>query len=104
MNFRFLYSTVSTLKPGGKRRNVSDSGDCSAAGCLALLEALTDGRDGLHEFILLQLKKDGGLSRPVESQSHDSDLHLWADVDSVVLKEQRIPQLSGCAVRLRFGG
>lgn len=46
----------------------------------------TDGRDGLHELVLFQLEEDGGFSGSVQTESHDPDLHLWTDVDPVVLK------------------
>lgn len=49
------------------------------------MNVFTDGRDGLHELILLQLKEDGGFPRSVQPQSHDTDLHLWTNVDPVVL-------------------
>lgn len=49
------------------------------------MNVFTDGRDGLHELILLQLKEDGGFPRSVQPQRHDPDLHLWTDVDPVVL-------------------
>lgn len=46
----------------------------------------TNGRDWLHELILLQLEEDGGFSSSIQPKSHDTDLHLWTDVDSVVLQ------------------
>lgn len=46
----------------------------------------TNGRDGLHELILLQLEEDGGFSSSIQPKSHYTDLHLWTDVDSVVLQ------------------
>ena len=46
----------------------------------------TDGRDGLHELILLQFEEDGGFSSSIQPQSDHADLHLRTDVDPVVLK------------------
>lgn len=46
----------------------------------------TNGRDGLHELVLLQLEEDGGFSSSIQPKSHHADLHLWTDVDSVVLQ------------------
>lgn len=53
----------------------------------SLVRALTDGRDRLHELVLLQLEEDGGFSGSVQPQSHHADLHLRTDMDPVVLEQ-----------------
>lgn len=50
-----------------------------------MISKRTNGRDGLHELVLLQLEEDGGFSSSIQPKSHYTDLHLWTDVDSVVL-------------------
>lgn len=47
--------------------------------------SFTDGWDGLHELVLLELEEDGGLPCAVQPQCYHPDLHLWTDVDPVVL-------------------
>lgn len=47
--------------------------------------SFTDGWDGLHELVLLELEEDGGLPCAVQPQCNHPDLHLWTDVDPVVL-------------------
>jgi hypothetical protein len=51
------------------------------------LDVKPDGRDGLNKLVLLQLEEDRGLAGSVQSQSYDSHLDFWSDVNSVILKE-----------------
>lgn len=52
--------------------------------------SFTDGWDGLHELVLLELEEDGGLPCAVQPQRYHPDLHLWTDVDAVVLNSPMI--------------
>lgn len=38
---------------------------------------------------MLQLEEDGGLPSTIKTQSHHTNLHLWADVHAVVLEERK---------------
>lgn len=86
VNFKFLYSTVSTLKP---EQTEKDTSVRRLVGCekttLGIFFSVTDGWDGLHELILLELEEDGGLPCTIQPQCHHPDLHLWTDVHPVVL-------------------
>lgn len=53
------------------------------------MNAFTDGWDGLHELILFQLEEDGGFSSSIEPKSYHADLHLWTNMDPVVLKQKK---------------
>lgn len=55
-----------------------------------LVNTRTNSWDGLHELVLFQLEEDGGFPGSIEPQGHDADLHLWADVDPVVLTMQHM--------------
>lgn len=55
---------------------------------MAIMKVLTNGWDGLHELILFQLEEDGGFSSSIQSESYYTDLHLWTNVDTVVLQSK----------------
>lgn len=55
-----------------------------------MMRGVTDGRDRLHELVLLQLEEDGGFARSVQPEGHHADLHLRPDVDPVVLEQEHL--------------
>lgn len=94
VNFKFLYSTVSTLKPEQTQKDTLERRPAGCEKTTSFIFSFTDGWDGLHELILLELKEDGGLPCTIQPQCHDPDLHLWTDVHPVVLNTTMIMQMN----------
>lgn len=93
VNFKFLYSTVSTLKPEQTEEDTSERGRLRECSFCSPPFSFTDGWDGLHELVLLELEEDGGLPCAVQPQCYHPDLHLWTDVDPVVLNHNNIDEI-----------
>lgn len=74
----FLYSTVSTLKPGGNGKRYQKANRCCSEQCGADKGGWyhTDGGDGGDDFTELELVEDGGFTGGVESDHQNAHLLL----------------------------
>ena len=77
---------VETFQKKKKKKKVEHNLTEHRSEMVPVCKCCTDGRDGLHELILLQFEEDGGFSSSIQPQSDHADLHLRTDVDPVVLK------------------
>ena len=88
----FLYSTVSTLKPAGRFKHFDDAAPA--------LRLRTDGGDGCYNFAELELVKDGGLTRGVETDHKDTAVLLAHELTKSLAENSHVSLPAGTAGRM----